>query len=171
MVNGATGALVVHRRIPGILNPGIEPILVDSSTELVALPPARVSLASGGTLGPVLRGGEPAPVLTGEPLRWRHDLITESRRATVSDWRHRSEHPSFQLPLDVASRTPAIPLGTTDLSCGRCARDLTCCRNTADKMTTLASHRSDPNHATENRGHCHAKALNTALGGRLEVPH
>ena len=66
---------------------------------------------------------------------------------------------------------PAISLATTDLSCEKGVKDLTCRQYAADEIMTMASQHLDPNIAAETRGHLHVEATNTAFGWQLEVPH
>lgn len=68
--------------------------------------------------------------------------------------------------FNVNSCEAAIPLPTTDLSCGRSIKDSTCRRYAADEMIAMAGHRFDPNIATIDGWHLHAKATDPVLGWR-----
>jgi hypothetical protein len=88
----------------------------------------------------------------------RRTQIRAGKLSPIGDERRRSHINSFLFMLP--RWTPAIPLATTDLSCRRSVKDLTCRPYAADEMMTHDAFGHDP--ATPH-------ALN-AYGRRFVVP-
>jgi hypothetical protein len=69
---------------------------------------------------------------------------TQIRAGKLSPIGDKPQHSHCNSTLFMLSRwTPAIPLATTDLSCGRSVKDLTSRRYSAEEMTTALLHTRD----------------------------